>query len=475
MLESIENDSGSMMYKLPLPSTLPSKVFRLRSSIPRSVSCWMFSSLLLCGATHAASPDSVAELNTLVANRQYNEAYILSQQLLDENEGDPNFDFLYGLAALETGHANEAVFAFERLVYVYPDQQRVKLELARAFYESNNLAASRDMFNEVLVTNPEEGVRRNIEAFLQAINERERNIAGRFSWFVNTNVGADSNINSATELGVIATPIGDIELSANGKRIDDNFFDVGGGVAFNKPLSKTSGFNIAGSFNRHDNVDVDEFDLDVLSADANYFHSFDKVRLSYGVRGQLIELNDERFQDSTSFIASLLNSPGNGWSRALTGAYTTVRYDTKLDANADLRDVDQYLLSGIVGKVMGKFNHSVSVYFGDEDARREQGKNNAQRFYGVAFSEQYQWKPNHLPYFRISLHESDNKANAPIFSATTPIKREDKTLSTSLGWQWRAGRFTNITTDVTYTDNESNIDLFSYDRLKFQTGLRFQF
>jgi hypothetical protein len=53
--------------------------------------------------------------------------------------------------------------------------------------------------------------------------------------------------------------------------------------------------------------------------------------------------------------------------------------------------------------------------------------------------------------------------------------REDETFSTSLGWIWRAMDAVNVTTDVTWTENDSNLDLFAYDRVKVQTGLRYQF
>src|SRR5690606_21353895 len=102
---------------------------------------------------------------------------------------------------------------------------------------------------------------------------------------------------------------------------------------------------------------------------------------------------------------------------------------------------------------------------------RTLGRNNAQQFYGVAFSEQIQFLPEHVPYFRVSLHRSDNKRNDPIFNR----EREDQTFSTSVGWIWRANRNINVTTDVTYTENDSNIDLYTYDRVKYQTGLRYQF
>lgn len=422
------------------------------------------------GAAETANP-AIANLNDLVATDRYEEAYTLATQLMEELEGEPEFDFLFGLAAIETGRPNEAVFALERITYTYPDQQRVKLELARALYLMNDLQGSRQMFNEVLATNPDDNIKTNIQVFIDLIDERERSIAGSFTWFVNSNIGSDSNINSATELGVISTPIGDVELGANGQSIDDNFSDLGGGVAYNKPFSKTSALSIGGNYSHHNNLDSNDFDLDVMAADASYAHLVGATRLSYGLRAQRVNLNSENFQSSASFIANLQRASGEGWSQSLTGAFTQVRYDDSINKSASLRDVNQYLVSGVLGKVMGNFNHTLSVYYGNESAQKQIGENNAQQFYGVAFAEQYQFNTSNLPYLRVSMHRSDNKAKDPTFN----IDREDNTFSTSVGWIWLWKRNLNVTTDVTYTNNDSNIELYEYDRVKYQTGLRYQF
>jgi tetratricopeptide (TPR) repeat protein len=414
----------------------------------------------------------VRQLDELVTAGRYQEAYDYAMENLDQYEGEPEFDFLFGLAAMDSGRPTEAVFALERIAYTYPDEQRVKLELARAFYMSNNLPAARQLFTEVLDTNPTPNVQTNIRAFLTEIDAREENLRGNFTWYVNTGVGNDSNINSATELGVIPTPIGDVELSANGQSIDDNYMDIGGGVTYAKPFSKTSAVSATANYSQHNNLSTSAFDLDVLAADVSYAHVVQEtMRFSYGARVQRVDLDSEHFQDSSSFITSWQRSPGDGWSQAVTGAYTQVRFDDGINANASLRDVDQVLLSGVLGKTSGNFFHSVSAYVGDESAVKSLGANNAQQFYGIAFSEQFQLRPAHIPYFRISLHRSENEARDPIFN----LEREDDTFSTSLGWVWRANRNINVTTDVTYTDNDSNLDLYAYDRVKYQTALRYQF
>lgn len=442
---------------------------------------WRHTCLLVAGllslttsAWAASATDSstgYADLDALVTQSRYEEAYALSRSLLDEHEGEAEFDFLYGLAALESGRISEAVFAFERVLFTYPEQQRVKLELARAFYLSNNLTASRQLFQEVLATAPAENVRNNIESFLDRIDEREKSIAGSFGWYVQSNVGHDSNINSATELGVISTPIGDVELSPNGQSIDDRFMDMGTGLNYVKPFSKTSALALNASFNLHDNVDTDEFDIGVLAADLSYAHLAGTARLNYGGRVQRVELDGREFQSSASAMATLQRNTAGNWTQGLTTAYTQIRYNDDINPNASLRDVDQWLVSGTLSRSTGRFNHGFSAYFGNESAAESAGKDNAQKFQGVAFSEQFQFRPNHTPYLRISYHMSENRAPHVFFGRV----REDDTVSGSLGWAWRALDNLNVTTDLTWTENDSNIELFSYDRVKVQTGLRYQF
>ena len=155
----------------------------------------------------AQTPQSEAELvtqmNALIEMGRYQEAYIMGQAGLFDYEGEPNFDFAYGLAALESGRPDEAVFAFERIAASNPNQQRVKLELARAYFLSENYAASETLFLEVLERNPTDNVRANIQAFLQLIDQAQSSVETAVAWSGGVRVGSDSNINSATELGVI--------------------------------------------------------------------------------------------------------------------------------------------------------------------------------------------------------------------------------------------------------------------------------
>lgn len=446
------------------------KLLRLLKT-PHTLCCTALLGLSLQAAAQE-TPAVVTEMRSLIDQGNFREAYLLAQEDLFENEGDPEFDFYYGLAALESGRPDEAVFAFERIAFAFPNQRRVKLELARAYYMSNNLAAAEDLFNEVLETNPEPNVTANINAFLEVIEERQSAVRSTLSWFVNSNVGSDSNINSATELGVISLPIGDVELNPNGQKIDDFFMDLGGGFIWSYPLDKNRSFGVSGTYNKHNNLDTSQFDLDTVSLEASYSRINGNQRISPSVRHQRVWLDQEGFQNSTSLLGSWQRSGGNGWSQALTGALTAVRYDDSPSRpDNHLRDVDQALLSGVLSKASGSLLHSVSLYYGDESSVHSIGSNNAQQFYGIALSEQFQLSAAHLPYLRVSLHRSNNKDTDNVFN----VDREDNTFSATLGWIWRLGSRFNLNSDLTFTENDSNIELYEYDRLKYQAGFRYSF
>ena len=116
-----------------------------------------------------------AEMDNLIAAGQFQQAFNLGSTNLDVWEGEPEFDFLYGLAALESGNANVSVFALERVAAVSTNgvlRERARLELARAYFVTNNLTAAENLFSLVLENNPPVNVQQNIEAFLRLIEAR---------------------------------------------------------------------------------------------------------------------------------------------------------------------------------------------------------------------------------------------------------------------------------------------------------------
>jgi len=286
------------------------------------------------------------------------------------------------------------------------------------------------------------------------------------------NVGTDSNINSATELGVIDTPIGDVTLSQAGQSIDNPFTAYTGNISYTRPIDNNRSITSQANYNLRNNHNSDQFDLTIWSGQVGYNLGLNSnLRYSHAVRLQLVELDKNKFQSSATFLNSIQRIGNNGWSQSLTGAYTMVRYATGQNPNANLRDINQVLLSGVITKSNNRNQISGSIFYGDDSIQNAIGKNYETQFLGIALADQYLLRPRHMLYGRLFMQANDHQANDPIFN----IKRDNETFSASLGWIWQLNSNLTLTTDYTFSDNESNINLYSWDRNRAQTGLRILF
>ncbi len=168
---------------------------------------WLLLTAVFVLNSHApqASESSVQEtagleaLDVLIKRRQFPQAYVLADRLAEDNEGESSFDFQYGLAALETAHYDQALFAFERLVLIQGDQPRYRLELARTHFFLRNLERAQIEFQRVLKQHPPKEVQQNVQDFLRKIVQLQRSVEPKFNATFDMAAGFDSNINSATD------------------------------------------------------------------------------------------------------------------------------------------------------------------------------------------------------------------------------------------------------------------------------------
>lgn len=419
----------------------------------------------------------MAEMDRLINVGQFQQAFDLGSENLAEWEGDPQFDFLYGLAGLESGEPNEAVFALERVAAVTQDgvlRQRARLELARAYFVTNNLTASENLFNVVLESNPPANVQQNIEAFLQLIETRRNSQQPSWSWTVASVIGSDGNINSATSNGLIDTPlVGQIELNEDGRQIEDNFSNTTLSANYIYPFTRDQSLNFGLNFVHLDNFDTDQFDIDNLRGNITYAWGSDTDRFRHGIVASKVNLDGSGFQDSLGLNSSWRHNWGNGLYNSLSASYTQLRFDTGSNPQNDLRDVDQILLTAGVTKTAGQFTHTGNLYRGDENPENPNGgSHNGRVFVGAAYSLLYSLNAQHTPYLRASIQDVEHDSNHPVFFNTV---RADDTQSVTFGWFWQLRRGLLITGEASYTDNRSNIPLFDFTRFRYQAGFRYQF
>jgi tetratricopeptide (TPR) repeat protein len=213
--------------------------------------------VMLSGQVMAAE-----SLESLISGRHYQEAYDLAWPQLEQRAGEPDFDFLFGMAAIESGHPQEALFAFERVLALRPQDHRARLELARAHFMLGNFDQARRLFDAVLATNPPQRVRDNIAKFMEQMTLLKQQRDHYFSATVDFKIGLDSNINSATEVQSISLPIGlALTLADASREIADEFYELAVMGSYLKLLRKDAGLFAELAISDHQNFTYNQFDL----------------------------------------------------------------------------------------------------------------------------------------------------------------------------------------------------------------------
>ena len=123
---------------------------------------FLFLSLILLSVNLYAD-EFTDEGKRLIDNNQSSQAYDYLIAEIEERAGTPEYDLLLGIAALESNHPTQAVFAFERVLAIDPDNSRARLELARAYFELNENEAAKEEFNYAKTLDVPEEVSATIE------------------------------------------------------------------------------------------------------------------------------------------------------------------------------------------------------------------------------------------------------------------------------------------------------------------------
>lgn len=137
------------------------------------------------------------EADVLIKSGKPADAYTLLEPLEFDHAGEERFDYLIGIAALDSGKPDKATLAFERALAVDPDFAAARLDMARAYYQLGDLQRARTEFAAALEQHPSEAARLNIQKYLDAIDARKDGKRTRVSGYAEGSVGKDSNVNNS--------------------------------------------------------------------------------------------------------------------------------------------------------------------------------------------------------------------------------------------------------------------------------------
>ncbi|MEQ1516094.1 MAG: tetratricopeptide repeat protein, partial [Usitatibacteraceae bacterium] len=142
----------------------------------------------------AANPTALRQARELLAASNPKQAYMILVKLDAELAGNAEFDYLLGVAALDSGKNEEAVIAFERVLQKEPKNAGARLDLARAYFNWGAMDLARANFQELKASNPPPAALAAINKDLAAIRERRAQSSNSFTAWGETSLGYDRNI-----------------------------------------------------------------------------------------------------------------------------------------------------------------------------------------------------------------------------------------------------------------------------------------
>jgi outer membrane protein len=405
----------------------------------------------------------------LLEQKQPSQAYGLLLPLEAQRAGDPEFDYLLGIAALDSGHGERAVFALERVLAMQPDNALARAEIARAYLFIGEKDTARREFENVKREPIPAEARATIDRYLSAITAAETT---RVQGYIELGLGSDSNVNSATANSQIALPafagiIATLDPASTSK--SDSFTSVAGGVNFTRKLGDR--WSVVGSVagNGRFNRNEDQFDTDTVEGNLGARWAVDADAMTLAAQMQSFELDNSRYRDSRGMIAQWQHNLDE--RRQLTGylQYAQLRYPTQEIRNAN---------RGIVGAAWAQVFSSglspvlfLSIYGGEESELADGVPHLGHKPTGLRIGGQIKPAEGWTVFGGLNYEKRRYGGPEPIFLAT----REDKQTDVRVGASYLMRAGTTLILQATNTDNQSNIDLYRFRRAVEMVSVRFDF
>lgn len=446
---------------------------------------WLFCGLASCSSVWAAPAD---EVRSLLEQNKAQEAYSLGRASPDQL-GDPAFDFFYGIAAIDAGHAGEGVLALERYILTYPDNRDARFQLARGYFVLGEDQRARDEF-ETLLPGSAGNQKVAIERYLDAIRARESRYQPTAKVYVEAGLGVDTNINAGPNTGAASLPgLGIITIRSNdiAAREQDTFMTASAGVQGNYPVAPGVSLYGAGSIDarRHLEKNNDIFD-----------------QYSLGVTGGVSYLKEKNLYKGGAFLSQswvddqsylLIYGLSGEWAHQLdqfnrlTLGAQAARFDyddTYIYLNKDKSDIPG--LSGATMRnsdflgVFGSWAHAlampyqpvvtVSANYGEDRNQRNRAKL-SRDVYGARVS--FAMTPAERWGVGAGIGYQENRYRDVLTAGS--VNRHDTSWSLDGSVSYFYTRQFSVRAEVQILDQDSSIGLFRYGRESVSVKARYEY
>lgn len=432
-------------------------------------------------AAHA-DPQAIGQARALLQAGNAKGAYEMLLPLQDKLTGEPEYDYLLGVASLDSGRLEEAIVAFERVLALLPNHAGAQMDLARAYYAAGSFDLAEAAFVRLRESNPPGAAQEAINRYLEAIQARKHQTRAGWTGFGEMGWGYDSNITGVpVDFGSAAQQsfnlIG-IEATGNSIKRSAYFAQAAAGAEYSRPLTRGwslfAGGEARGRGYRH------ESDFNSLAAEVRAGASRNlgpdqwRTTLSYlefrqqgAAPGEPQPTNDRR-----------MLSLGGDWRRALdtrTQVGASLQFNAVRFPDNEIEDFDQVFaalswLRSFEGKGVPMLY--LTAFASEDRARNEafDGATKSKSLLGVRSYLQYSLTPKLQAYNALAaIHRRDKDD----FARSTEVQRgRDYYGEATVGLQWEFRDRCALRVQYAYSGNRSNIDIYDFNRHEVSSTIR---
>lgn len=405
-------------------------------------------------AADAAAQALMRQAEGLLANNDSQRAYNLLSPRETALSGNPYFDYLLGVAALDSGRSNEAILSLRRSVAKAPRFSGARMELARALYEAGEPGEARPLFTALLGESPPPGVRDVLNRYINAIDSRPSRPPSRFAPFAELLAGYDSNANGSTDdqqfLG--------FTLSPENQETDSSFFEAGAGFDWTVPSTARFAWLLGARAGYRKNPDASFVDSGIVSTAVGMSWRSGAVFGRAGADAYWASRDGES-NESYGGIDFMLGRQLNArWDLRVGIRSGALRYDESIE----VLDINRTLYTlGTSYRFASRGRFTIEA-IGGSDSEQQSGSPYGNSKTGARLSLVAPIRDSSYLFASIGSLKSDY--DGLFFS----LPREDTQLTSVVQIEFRDVWTDGLTLAprVRYVDNDSDFGLYNYERLE---------
>ncbi len=428
--------------------------------------------LLAFQYAHAAD-DVLQKAKRLVDQKNAKEAYALLVPYQSQRAGESAYDYLLGIAALDSGKPAEAVFALERFLATNPDNGPARLELARAYYLMGETKSSQQEFETVKRQQTPGEVNAAIQRYLSAIDQITANTGSRVRGYVEAGAGYDSNANSATANSQIAIPAfgGLIATLAPGSvRRSSQLLKAAAGIRLTHPFSAAWALNANANIGQRHYRSYGEYDIGYIDAAMGLTHSRGIDQFTGALQYQKIFLDHQSYRQTYGLLGQWQHNIDE--QRQVTAYGQLMQQD--YESAQQIRNANRYLVGMAYSQAFSGIYAPLAyagAYLGRENPRRSGVPHLGNHIVGLRVGGQLTLSSSVMLTGNASHERRNYQGQEPGFMRD----RSDRQTDVSLALSYAPAPLWAIKPEIIWTRNASNIALNDYSRTQYLITVRREF